>query len=83
MKKKLMRSTDEKMVAGVAGGVADYLQIDPVIVRLVFALAILTNPPAGLLVYILLALIMPRDEDAKSSGVLNPFDDDEIVIKNG
>lgn len=82
MKKQLMRSTNEKMVAGVAGGVAEYLQVDPVIVRLVFALAILTNPPAGLLIYLLLALIMPQSEGAAEE-LLNPFDDEEIVIKNG
>ncbi|MDJ0755505.1 MAG: PspC domain-containing protein [Ardenticatenaceae bacterium] len=80
MSKKMMRSTNDKMVAGVAGGVAEYVQIDPVIVRLLFALAILSNPPLGLLVYVLMAIIMPRDEEVE--GMMNPFTEDEIVVKD-
>lgn len=81
MSKKMMRSTSDKMVAGVASGVAEYVQIDPVIVRLLFALAILSNPPLGLLVYVLMAIIMPRDEE-EVEGMMNPFTDDEIVVKD-
>lgn len=81
MKNKLMRTSEDRMVLGVAGGVANYLNLDPVIVRLVFALGILTNPPTGLLIYLLLALIMPKDHEVVD-GLHNPFDEEEIVIKN-
>lgn len=54
--KQLTRST-ERMWLGVAAGLADYLNIDPVIVRLIF---VLTAGHGGLIAYILLALLMPE-----------------------
>lgn len=59
MQPRLSRSTSERMVAGVCGGLADYFNIDPVIVRLIFILVTLTSG-MGLPVYILLWVIMPR-----------------------
>jgi phage shock protein C len=59
MQPRLSRSTSERMVAGVCGGLADYFNIDPVIVRLIFILVTLTSG-IGLPVYILLWVIMPR-----------------------
>lgn len=79
--KKLTRSTQDKMVAGVAAGIANYIGIDPVIVRLVTALLILSHPPLGLVVYAILALIMPQDE-VFYSGKANGFEDEEIIIKD-
>jgi len=57
--KRLYRSTDDSMIAGVAGGLAEYVGIDPTVVRLGFVLATVLGGP-GLIVYIVLALIMPR-----------------------
>ncbi|MCG8353877.1 MAG: PspC domain-containing protein [Chloroflexales bacterium] len=54
---RLMRSRDDKMIAGVAGGIARYLAIDSVIVRLVFVLTAFSG--IGLLIYPLLWLLMP------------------------
>lgn len=58
--RRLRRSSD-RMVAGVAGGVADYVQVDPTIVRLVFALLFILG--VGItwpLVYALLWILMPE-----------------------
>jgi phage shock protein C len=54
------------MVAGVAGGIADYVGVDPTIVRLVFALLFLLGAGVTwLLVYVVLWLLMPEaDEEA-------------------
>lgn len=60
MQKKLTRSTNDVMIAGVAAGVANYLNIDPVLVRLIFVLMALTGGH-GLLVYLILWLIMPEE----------------------
>lgn len=58
--KRLYRSTADRMVGGVAGGVADYLAIDPSIVRVVWAaLAIFTNG-AFLLLYIVMWIVVPE-----------------------
>ncbi|HOG46372.1 MAG TPA: PspC domain-containing protein [Anaerolineae bacterium] len=59
--KKLYRSRDERMVAGVAGGIAQYFGIDPTLVRLAFAAATLAGGGSGLLAYIVLAMVMPLE----------------------
>ncbi|NNJ12644.1 PspC domain-containing protein [Chloroflexales bacterium ZM16-3] len=56
---RLMRSRDDKMIAGVAGGIGRYLNIDPVLVRLAFVLLALSG--ATLLIYPLLWIIMPEE----------------------
>lgn len=57
--KKLYRSKRQRMVCGVCGGVAEYFNIDPTLIRLIWALVGLTG--GGLLVYILAAIIMPEE----------------------
>ena len=58
MEKKLYRNTHNKMIAGVCSGVAEYLNIDPTIVRLIWALVGLSG--AGLLAYLIAAIIIPE-----------------------
>lgn len=79
MNTKLTRSQD-KMVSGVAAGIAEYINVDVVIVRLVVALLILSNIPLGVVVYLLLAIIMPEGTDEVKASA-NPFSEDEIVIQ--
>jgi phage shock protein C len=55
---RLYRSRSDRMVAGVAGGVAQYLNLDPVLVRVGFIFLILA-PGVGLLAYILAAIVIP------------------------
>ena len=76
--KRLVRSRNDKMLFGVCGGLADYLNIDPVIIRLLAALLTLWNG-VGLLIYVVLALIMPQAPEIAAKA--NAFDDEEIVIK--
>ena len=76
--KRLVRSRDDRMLFGVCAGLAHYLNIDPVIVRLVLALVTLWNG-VGLLAYVVLALIMPQESAVAPKA--NAFDDEEIVIK--
>ena len=76
--KKLVRSQNDRMFFGVAGGLADYLNIDPILVRLFFILLTLSTGYA-LIIYILLALLMPENEVAAKA---NGFDDEEIIIKD-
>jgi phage shock protein C len=49
------------MVAGVAGGLANYLDVDPTIIRLLWVLALLATGPLALLVYVLCGIIIPRE----------------------
>lgn len=62
--KRLYRSTQDRMFAGVCGGIAEYLDVDPTLVRLVFvALAFMGGP--GPIIYIVLMLIVPENPGPK------------------
>jgi phage shock protein PspC (stress-responsive transcriptional regulator) len=54
---KVLRRSNNKMLAGVAAGVADYANLDPALVRLLFVLLTLAGGP-GLIVYIVLWAVM-------------------------
>jgi phage shock protein C len=59
MRERLYRSRDDRMLFGVAGGMARYLDIDPSIVRIVWALLTIAGG-AGLLLYIVAAVVIPE-----------------------
>lgn len=59
MTKKLYRSTENRKLCGVCGGIAEYFNIDPTIVRLIWTFMILLYG-TGLLAYIVAALIIPE-----------------------
>lgn len=64
---RLTRNERDKMIAGVCAGIADYLAIDPVLVRLAFLLLI-PSGGIGIPLYIALMIIMPsRDNVGKPS----------------
>ena len=56
MKKKLYRSTENRVIAGVCGGIAEYFDIDPTLVRLAWVLFCVLGG-SGLLAYIIAAII--------------------------
>jgi len=58
MEKKLYRSRQYKVVAGICGGLADYFNVDPVIVRVIFIVACF-GWGASLLAYLILWIIVP------------------------
>ena len=58
--KKLTRSTSNRMIAGVCAGLAEYLEIDPTIVRLLVVLAFFTGFGGIALVYLVMALVVPE-----------------------
>ena len=60
--KKLYRSEQNKMIAGVCGGVAEYFEIDPTLVRLGFVVISLACG-SGILGYLVAALIIPRRKE--------------------
>ncbi|GAB4474747.1 MAG: hypothetical protein Kow00124_15050 [Anaerolineae bacterium] len=65
--KKLYRSRSEKMIGGVCGGLAHYLGIDPVLVRLIFVALTLANG-IGAVLYLILWLLLPDEEASTSDG---------------
>ena len=63
MEKKLYRSRTDKKLCGVCGGLAEYFNIDSTIIRLAWVFAIFFAG-AGLLAYIIAALIIPSQPEA-------------------
>ena len=72
MKKKLYRSSTDKMICGVLAGFAEYIDVDPTIVRLVYAaLTLFTAGFPGILFYIICAIVIPQ----------KPFDVERLLQK--
>ena len=59
MEKKLRKSSVNKKLCGVCGGIAEYFNVDPTVVRLLWVLFSVAGG-AGLLAYIIAAIIMPE-----------------------
>jgi phage shock protein C len=64
--KRITRSRSDRMLGGVAGGLAAYFGIDPLIVRVIFAVLALFNG-LGVILYVALWLIVPN-EDSVATG---------------
>jgi phage shock protein C len=61
MNKRLTRSATDKMLCGVCGGIAEYLDVDPTVIRVAYvALSLFSAAFPGLILYIVLALIIPQ-----------------------
>jgi phage shock protein C len=61
--RRLTRSNREKMIAGVCGGLAEYLDMDPTVVRVLYVLvSILTAACPRILAYVDLMFLMPPPE---------------------
>jgi phage shock protein C len=71
---RLTRSSSDKIVAGVCGGLAEYLEIDPVLVRLAFIVLFFASG-IGFPIYIILWIVMPEG----NSGAIA---DSEVIQKN-
>lgn len=65
MNKKFVRSKNRK-IAGVCGGIAEYLNIDPVIVRAIF-LCLLIFGGSGFIIYLILLIVMPNEDTNDTS----------------
>ena len=63
MEKKLHKSSTDKAIAGVCGGIAEYFGIDSVIIRLIFVLLAL-GVGSGVLIYVVCAIVMPDERKA-------------------
>ena len=59
MEKKLYRVKEGKMLAGVCGGIAEYFNVDPTLIRVAWAL--LAASGTGVLAYLICALIIPQE----------------------
>ena len=60
MKKRVYKSSTDKKVCGVCGGIANYFDVDPTVIRLIWVIFTLAGG-SGLIAYIIAAIIMPDE----------------------
>ena len=58
--KKLYRSRSSRMISGVCGGLAEYMNLDPVVVRLIFVITAIFGASIGFWVYIIMWIAVPE-----------------------
>jgi len=58
--KTLTRSKSDRMIAGVCAGLADYLNIDPTVMRLLFVLGFFLAGPGIVIAYLIMAIVTPE-----------------------
>lgn len=63
MKKKLYKIEEGKKVDGVCGGLAEYLDVDVTLIRLIWAIVTLCTVGTGLLAYLICSILMPRKSE--------------------
>ena len=62
--RRLTRSNRNKMIAGVCGGLAEYLNVDPTVMRVLYVLvSILSGVFPGIVAYIVLMFLMPPPDE--------------------
>jgi phage shock protein C len=75
--KRLYRSTTNKVIGGVAGGLGDYLDIDPVLIRIAFVVTFFFGG-AGFLAYIIAWIIIPAQP--RESTMSTPIDPQQSTV---
>ena len=78
-KRKLYRDPEQTVLAGVCGGLAAYFNMDPVLIRLIVVLLALLTSGAGVLVYVLLWIIVPK---ALTTTQRLEMKGEEVTVKN-
>jgi len=58
--KRLYRSEEDRLIAGVCGGLGEHFGIDPVIIRILMVILVLAGGPTGVILYALFWLLIPR-----------------------
>lgn len=80
--KRLYRSRDQRMIAGVCGGLGEFFGIDPTLVRLLFVLGTLLGFPGALaLGYLIMLIVVPEEPAGVSGEAVQPFSTAEPLEK--
>ncbi len=76
--KKLYRSADNRWLAGVCGGLAQYFSIDPTVVRVIFVVLALFGL-GGAILYLLLWVLLPNEPTGEEQAIIDHVIDQEIA----
>jgi len=60
--KRLYRSKNDRMMGGVCAGLGEHLDVDPTVIRLIWAVVTLLSFGTGIIIYILAWIIIPEDD---------------------
>ena len=74
--KKLYRTEDNKILAGVCGGVAEYFNLDPTLIRVLWV-AVSLFAGAGVILYIIMAIIVPVKSQVVSGNISSKNKDED------
>jgi phage shock protein C len=67
--KRLYKSETDRKLEGVCAGIADYLDVDPTVVRLIYVmLTFFTGIFPGIIAYIIIAVVTPKESEVKNHG---------------
>ena len=80
MKKKLYRSEKDSMIAGVCGGIAEYFDVDPTLIRLLTVIFVLLGG-AGVVAYIIAWIIIPKKPEQVSDDKFDKREEPKEKIK--
>src|SRR6476659_1023504 len=69
---RLYRSRDDRMLAGVAGGLAELWDADPSLIRIVWAILVILTGGLALVVYIVMAIVVPERPDGLAPRSVQP-----------
>lgn len=61
--RKLKRSKVNRMLCGVCGGLGEYVNIDPTVVRIIWMIASICSVGTGLIVYLIAAIVIPENNE--------------------
>lgn len=75
--KRLYRSVNDRMFAGVCGGLGDYFDIDPTLVRLIFVFGAIVTGSALFWAYIVMMIVVPEEVPASEAVVTTTAEDVE------
>ena len=67
--KRLYKSETDKKLEGVCAGIAEYMDLDPTLIRLIYVvLTMFTGVIPGVIAYVILAVIVPKESEVKNNG---------------
>ena len=71
MAKKLYRSTSDKKIAGICGGLGEYFNIDATIIRIIFVVLLLPGGFPGLIPYLILWIVIPTRPSVEPKDIID------------
>ncbi len=82
MKHRLYRSTTDKMIGGVCGGLGEYLDIDPVLVRIITVILFFVSGGAAIIAYLVGWIIIPKKPSDETGTISSPIPSSEPKEKD-